>query len=127
MHIRAQAGWDPSATLRAQKGGADAMTTCFFTKKQRLALPPLYATEGQPDPIAWVRFFTPDSFWTWYVVEFDGRDLCFGLVRGQATELGYFQLSELATGRGPLGVPIERDDDFQPTRLSLLTGTESDA
>lgn len=96
------------------------METHLFTRKQRLALPPLYATEGQTDPIAWAKFFTPDSFWSWYVVEFDGDDLCFGLVYGQARELGYFRLSELTSARGPLGLSIERDLAFAPTRLSQL-------
>jgi len=56
-----------------------------------------------------VKFFTPDSNWTWYATEFDGDDTLFGLVRGLETELGYFRLSELAAIRGPLGLPIERD------------------
>ena len=91
-----------------------------FTKKQRRALPKLYATEGQADPIAWAKFFTPDSIWSWYVVEFDSKDLCYGLVFGQETELGYFCLSELAAVRGPLGFGVEQERHFPPTRLSLL-------
>ena len=34
--------------------------------------------------------------------------------------LGYFLLSELAQARGPLGLPIERDLHFQPTRLAAV-------
>jgi len=35
-------------------------------------------------------------------------------------ELGYFSLKELEEIRGPLGLPIERDLDFEPKTLSEL-------
>ena len=66
-----------------------------------------------------MKFFTPDSSWTWYVTEFDPAERrCFGLVIGHERELGYFSLAELESVRGPLGLPIERDLDFTPTPLS---------
>ena len=82
-------------------------------------LPPLYATEKQPDAPARIKLFTPDSSWTWYVVEYDPAErLCFGLVIGHERELGYFSLAELEGIRGPTGLPIERDLHFSPTPLS---------
>ena len=82
-------------------------------------LPRLYATEEEADPIARVKFFTPDSSWTWYVTEYDPKErLCFGLVVGHARELGYFSLDELESVRGPLGLPIERDLSWEPVPLS---------
>jgi hypothetical protein len=84
----------------------------------RARLPPLYANEelGLAAP-AVVKFFTPDSGWTWYASEFDGRDIFFGLVIGFVAEFGYFSLSELEEVRGPLGLPIERDLHFAPRPL----------
>ena len=82
-------------------------------------IPRLYATEKQDDPVAWLKWFTPDSSWTWYVTEFDpdeGR--CFGLVIGFEPELGYFLLDEIKSLRGKLGLPVERDLYFDPTPLS---------
>jgi len=70
--------------------------------------------------IAYVKFFTPDSNWTWYVTEFDGVDIFFGLVDGLNKELGYFSLSELESVRGPLGLKIERDLYFKPTKIGEL-------
>ena len=70
--------------------------------------------------IALVKYFTPDSSWTWYASEFDGEDLFFGLVDGFETELGYFSLSELKQARGSLGLPIERDLYYQPKTLKEL-------
>lgn len=82
-------------------------------------LPPLYATENEDDPPARVKFFMPDSSWTWYVTELDPTERrCFGLVIGHERELGYFLLTELEKVRGPLGLPIERDLSFEPTPLS---------
>lgn len=92
----------------------------LLTPELRAQLPVLYAQEGNPDPIAYVKFFTPDSSWTWYGSEFDGTDLFFGLIQGPEEELGYFSLSELQSVRGPMGLPIERDLYFKPTPIAQL-------
>ena len=87
----------------------------------REKLPPLYANEELGlDALAQVKYFTPDSNWTWYASEFDGEDIFFGLVSGFEVELGYFALSELEGVRGPLGLPIERDLHFEPKTLKEL-------
>ena len=84
-------------------------------------LPGLYEKEDLGlAALARVKFFTPDSNWTWYASEFDGEDIFFGLVIGHVAELGYFSLTELATIRGPLGLPIERDLHFNPKPLQEL-------
>jgi len=86
-------------------------------------IPKLYDTEDEGDPMVWVKLFFPDFHWTWYVIEYDGDDLCFGLVAGAVAELGYFRLSELRTARGKLGCPIQRDPFFAPCRLSEVRST----
>lgn len=85
----------------------------------RAQIPPIYAQQNV-DAIAYVKLFTPDANWTWFISEFDGEDLCFGLIRGHEEELGYFSLLELQTVRGSLGLPIERDLYFDPTPISQL-------
>jgi hypothetical protein len=93
----------------------------LLTKAIRRMLPPLYANEEQgTEALAIVKFFTPDSSWTWYASEFDGDDLFFGLAVGVEPELGYFRLSELQAVRGALGLPAERDRFFEPTPLREL-------
>lgn len=92
----------------------------LLTKKLRQKLPPLGATEKQGDPMAVVKFFTPDSSWTWFATEFDGKDLFFGAASGFEVELGYFRLSELQETRGPRGLSVERDLHFKPTPLSKI-------
>jgi hypothetical protein len=87
----------------------------------REKLPELYSGEEKGlDALAQVKFFTPDSNWTWYASEFDGEDIFFGLVIGFAIEFGYFSLQELQEVRGPWGLPIERDIHFKPKTLREL-------
>ena len=92
----------------------------LMTAELRRIIPGLYTTENEPDPTVHAKYFTPDSSWTWYVLEFDGEDLFFGLVVGLETELGYFSLAELQAVRGPWGLPIERDLYFTPKPLSAV-------
>jgi hypothetical protein len=97
----------------------------LLPEEVRRVLPSLYATESESDPVVQVKFFTPDSDWTWYAIEFDGDDLFFGLAEGFVAELGYFRLSELKSIRGPFGLPVERDLYFTPMRLSKLLSEKS--
>jgi hypothetical protein len=91
----------------------------------RAALPPLYSNEKLGmEVVAPVKYFTPDSGWSWYPTEFDGKDLFFGLVSGFEIELGYFSATELEGVRGPLGLPIERDLWYEPQTLRQLKTLE---
>lgn len=86
----------------------------------RATLPGLYSTEHDDDPLVRAKLFTPWTNWSWYVTEFDGEDVLFGLVSGHEVELGYFTLSELEAIRGPGGLCIERDLHFTPRPLSQV-------
>ena len=93
----------------------------LLTKELRQQLPKLYANEESGmEALALVKFFAPDSGWTWYASEFDGQDTFFGLVIGHEVELGYFSLSELESIRGKLGLPVERDLYFKPTTFNAI-------
>jgi len=103
--------------------------------KSREVLPALYTNEANgAEAMAPVKFFTPDSNWTWYASEgspVDEDGFCdtdkpkvdfifFGLVNGFELEYGYFSLSELEAIRGPMGLPIERDRYYEPKTLREL-------
>lgn len=92
----------------------------LLTQELRKKIPKLYSAEKEKDPIVHTKFFDAGGSWTWYVLEFDGKDTFFGLVKGFETELGYFSLHELETTPGKLGIPIERDKYWKPIRLSEL-------
>ena len=68
----------------------------LLTEQLRKKLPKLYECEEQGlNALALVKFFTPDSNWTWYASEFDGEDIFFGLVSGLEVELGNILLIDL--------------------------------
>jgi len=93
----------------------------LLTETIRKAVPKLYSQEEKGDEaVAYIKFFTPWSNWTWYATEFDGEDIFFGLVVGLETELGYFSLKELSEVTGLGGLKIERDLYFTPKPLSEL-------
>ena len=103
----------------------------LLTQEIRRKLPPLYAQDGMGvKAVAYVKYFAPSVQWTWYategqpVLDENGNDEIdfqfFGLVDGHEKELGYFNLSELESVRGPMGLPIERDLYWKPRTLEEI-------
>ena len=75
------------------------------------------------DPIPVVKLFTPDANATWLLTELDEEDVAFGFcdLGLGSPELGYVLISEIASARGPMGLPVERDEHYAETRpLSVL-------
>lgn len=119
----------------------------LLTKDLMEQIPPIYSQQGLGDEaIVQAKFFTPWTYWTWYVVEGEallaggeGTDddwvplsavgaraidevKFFGLVRGHEEELGYFVLSELEDLNGPWGLKVERDLYWDKRPLSRCRG-----
>lgn len=102
----------------------------LLTQEIRKKLPPLYGQDGKGGKaIAYLKLFTPDSSFTWWITEGSpitdesGAEVdfhFFGLVDGQCKELGYVSLKELEEVRGPMGLPIERDLHWQPKMLEEI-------
>ena len=96
----------------------------------RKQLPPLNAQEDKgPQAVAYLKLFTPDANFTWWITEGspitddNGNEVdyhFFGLVQGQCKELGYISLRELEGVRGPMGLPNERDLHWQPKTLAEI-------
>lgn len=83
-------------------------------------IPKLYETEEQNNPIVYIKLFL--DRWTWHITELsiDG-DIAFGYVVSPfGAELGYFSLEEIKGIRGSLGLGVERDLSFKPTKLSSI-------
>jgi hypothetical protein len=114
----------------------------LLDEASRSKLPPLYSNEHIGlNALAQVKFFSPDSGWTWYASEASAilhtgeakslqevapddptvEDIYFfGLVNGFELELGTFSLNELSSFRGGLGLGVERDLYFKPMTLKQL-------
>ncbi len=97
----------------------------LLTQAIKKKLPALYSQENNPDPNCVVKFFTPDSSFTWYITEGSEQEngdwLFFGKTVSHMCpdgELGYVVLSELQSAKGPLGLSIERDKYFGEHPLS---------
>ena len=89
-------------------------------------------TDDEIDFLPVVKLFTPDAGATWLLTEIDPDepDLAFGLcdLGLGFPELGSVSLSELASVRGRLGLPVERDRHFVAKKpLSAYTEEASEA
>ncbi|WP_459198419.1 DUF2958 domain-containing protein [Ralstonia pseudosolanacearum] len=103
------------------------MNSTFITDEQRFVL----LANGREsfrnpdfDPAPVVKLFTPDAGATWLLTEMDpdDHDHAFGLcdLGLGMPEIGWVSLSELASVRGRLGLPVERDLHFRAEkRLSV--------
>ena len=97
----------------------------LMTKELGDTIPPLYANKNVKDydtVLAPAKLFSPYSNWTWYITEWNAETgLCFGLVEGFETELGYFDLTELAEVTVFGSVPaVERDLYWKPKTLGEI-------
>ena len=94
----------------------------LLTKELLKKLPPIgHSIETKEEPQAIVKWFTPDSNWTWYVAEYNPETgMGWGLVDGLAKEFGYFTIDEILKIRGPFKLPVERDWSFDPVNLNSL-------
>jgi len=99
----------------------------LIPKEIKEQIPKLYDTEEQEDPIVYVKLFIDG--WTWYVTELSiDNNICFGYVVSPfcSGELGYFSLIEISEVKGSLGIGVERDLSFKPTKLSEVKRLHDD-
>ena len=86
----------------------------LLTKALEKKLPALRTGSNK----AYVKWFTPWTNWTWFVMEYDPETGdCYGLVDGLEKEFGYFNIKEIEKQRGPFGLKIERDQWFETTEV----------
>ena len=93
----------------------------LIPKKLLNRIPKLYETEEQTNPVVHIKLFLDG--WTWFITEISiDNNICFGYVISpfSSGELGYFSLEEIKTIKGSLGIGVERDLTFKPTKLSII-------
>ena len=96
----------------------------LLTQEIKKILPALYSQEQIEDPMVVVKYFTPDSSWTWYIIEGSPQEddwmfFCKAISNiCPEGELGYVMLSELEQIKGSLGLSVERDLYFKSMPLS---------
>ena len=67
------------------------------------------------------KYFHPFSSWTWYLMNMEDKNgtYCWGIVDGNAVEVGSFSMSELKEIYIH-GLGIERDRHFEPIKANKL-------
>lgn len=91
--------------------------------KECLALrntPKIKSTGNFDDPIALVKLFNPSGGESWFITEADlENNEAFGLCYIHEAELGYMDLEEMSTLKGPMGIGLELDMHWTPRPLSV--------
>ena len=76
--------------------------------------------EDQVNQKVVVKLFNPAGAGTWYLTELNPEtNEAYGLSCLQEKELGYVNLNELTSFKGPLGLGIERDAWFPMNKKTL--------
>ncbi|MXY96488.1 MAG: DUF2958 domain-containing protein [Gemmatimonadetes bacterium] len=114
--VRGRLWQDPISGLRRHK---------LMTKELGDTIPAIRSTanvENNDDVLAKAKLFSPYNGWRWYITEWNAdTGLCFGLVEGFETELGYFDLNELAEVTVFGSVPaVERDLYWEPKTIGEI-------
>ena len=115
----------PNATTIWQDRHSGPRRHKLMTRELADTIPAIGANENAADydaVLAPAKLFSPFSNWTWYITELDAESgLCFGLVEGFESEIGYFDLTELAEATVFGGVPaVERDLYWQPKTIGEI-------
>jgi Protein of unknown function (DUF2958) len=65
-----------------------------------------------------VKLFTPDAQCTWLLTELGMDDIAYGLcdLGMGMPEIGFVSMREIREARGPLGLPVERDQHFDANK-----------
>lgn len=112
-------------TFEASRGGRGHQ---LMTKELSAKIPELYSQEEVEDPIVVAHYFSPYARQAdWFVIEWDGEDLMFGLADLGYPELGYWTLSELESARRGSLPLVERDLHWTPVPLSEVRKTRMSA
>lgn len=92
----------------------------MMTRELEKKAPRLYETDGQGmDAVAVAHYFCPWNGWDWYMTEYDpDTKTAFGYVKGNYSELGYFNINEFEAMNKRRGFEvIERDTHWYPCKL----------
>jgi Protein of unknown function (DUF2958) len=74
-----------------------------------------------------VKLFTPDAQSTWLLTELGNDDIVYGLcdLGMGCPEIGFVCMYELRDLRGPLGLPVERDEHFEADKTLSAYANEA--
>ncbi len=89
----------------------------LLTQEDKRQIPRFEMTMGALDPMVHVVFHMPMLDWTWYVIEYNGKNEVFALEERERTKWGFYDLNELQDLRGPFGLRVQRAQHYLPMPL----------
>ena len=93
----------------------------LLTKSIQKSAEEQFSKAGDMNQKVVAKFFDPMGKWTWYLMNKDPQsDYCWGIVDGNAVEMGSFGLDELQNYTGHFGIGIERDTSFEPVKAKVI-------
>ena len=93
----------------------------LLTKKITEKAKEQYDKGSDMEQMVVAKFFNPMGSWTWYLMNLaNDKDYAWGIVDGDAVEMGSFSIKELQSVELPFGLGIERDILFESVPASEL-------
>jgi len=93
----------------------------LLTKEIKTKAEKQYTKGGDMEQNIVAKFFDPMGSWTWYLMNKDpDSGYCWGIVDGNAVEMGSFMIEELEEYSGQFGLGIERDTSFSPVEANII-------
>ena len=89
----------------------------LLTKKIKEQAIKQYDDGSDMDQMVVAKYFDPMGSWKWFLMNMHkDDDYCWGIVKGNAAEMGSFSMKELESIKLPFGLKIERDTLFEPMK-----------
>ena len=93
----------------------------LLTKKIKEQATKQYDEGTDMEQMVVAKYFDPMGSWKWFLMNMHkDEDYCWGIVKGNAVEMGSFSMKELEGIQLPLGLKIERDLYFEPVKASFI-------
>ena len=91
----------------------------LLTKKIKEQATKQYSKKSDMEQMVVAKYFDAMGDWKWFLMNMDkDEDYCWGIVKGNAVEMGSFSMRELEDIHLPFGLTIERDLMFEPMKAS---------
>lgn len=90
----------------------------LLTREEKKRIPPFEMTQDTTDPLVSVLLHMPTLDWTWYVIEYGGKNEVFALEERERAKWGFYSLEQLEDLRGPFGLRVQQVQRYRPMPLS---------
>ena len=79
-----------------------------------------YSRNSDMEQMVVAKFFNPAGRGTWYLMNMEDENYCWGICHIYEWEVGSFSIKQLESFPLPWGLKVERDRSFKPVKASEL-------